>query len=90
MERYSAREQELSAEVERLRQNRTVPSMRELEPLHDPEAIAAERQQLQQWGYRWLILHRSRCRVPARAIPALTTMLGEGTPLSNGDLLWEL
>jgi hypothetical protein len=66
------------------------PALREQAPLTDPDAIAAQRGELRGWGYRWLILHRDRCRVPARAIPAIESMLGEGITLSNGDLLWEL
>ncbi|MFT5685526.1 MAG: hypothetical protein ACI8RZ_006480 [Myxococcota bacterium] len=66
------------------------PEMRGLEPLTDLAVIAGEREQLRAWGYRWLILHRERCRVPARAIPAMESMFGPSTTLSNGDLLWEL
>ena len=66
------------------------PEMRELEPITDPATIAKERALLREWGYRWVLLHRQRCRVPARAIPALKQMLGPAETLSNGDLLWEL
>ncbi|MDG1480841.1 MAG: hypothetical protein P8R54_14695 [Myxococcota bacterium] len=66
------------------------PEMRELDPISDPTTIAEERALLRKWGYRWVILHRQRCRVPARAIPALRQMLGPAQTLSSGDLLWEL
>ena len=66
------------------------PEMREVAPLEDPEEIAHEREQLRAWGYEWIVVLRDRCRVPARALPALESMLGPGERLEGGDRAWRL
>ncbi|MFT4976513.1 MAG: hypothetical protein ACI8S6_002418 [Myxococcota bacterium] len=65
------------------------PEMRDPEP-PDAEALAAEREELIGWGYEWIVLHRERCRVPARAIPLLDRLLGRGERLPDGDVAWRL
>ena len=66
------------------------PEMRDPEPPQTPEAIAAAVAQLDAWGFEWIVLHRDRCRVPARAIPLLDDLLGPGLRFDSGDVAWKI
>lgn len=66
------------------------PDMRDPDPPSSPEEITAAVEELRGWGFSSVVLHRERCRVPARAIPLLNAMLGEGEHMANGDVLWRL
>ena len=66
------------------------PELRAPETPTDPAVIAAERAQLRAWGYDWIVMHRERCRVPARLVPFLDGALGEGLRLPGGDIAWPL
>lgn len=63
------------------------PAMRGLGP---PAELARERAALREVGLRWLVLHRQRCRTPAKAIRATEALLGPRQDLAGGDALWEL
>ncbi len=66
------------------------PEMRDLDFPTDPEVIEAERAQLRGWGYRWIVLHRDRCRLLAKPIQGLDRTLGEGERVGEQALVWEL
>lgn len=65
------------------------PEMRDPEPPTVAEA-RAEAARLRAAGFGWLVLHRERCRVPARAVPLLDELLGKGQRLEGGDIAWSL
>lgn len=54
-----------------------------------PEALAAELEQLQTWGYRWIVLHPARAATPRRCQEALEAALGPAEDRS-GLKVWDL
>lgn len=55
----------------------------------DPARVHKDREQLLGWGYRWIVLHRSRARTPDRAQDALEGALGPGE-VHGDDVVWDL
>lgn len=66
------------------------PEMRSPQAPQTLESIAAAVAELDTWGFEWIVLHRDRCRVPARAIPLLDELLGPGHHFDNGDAAWKI
>lgn len=65
------------------------PQMRGVDPPGDG-LRRAELQALRRWGYAWVVLHRSRCQTPVKAIHLLERMLGPRLDLPGGDAAWRL
>lgn len=59
-------------------------------PAPDGAALVEAIQSLKGWGYQWIYLSRSRCRVPANSIQLLDARLGPGLRLAGGDVAWAL
>ncbi|MCB9777823.1 MAG: hypothetical protein H6742_04605 [Alphaproteobacteria bacterium] len=65
------------------------PRLRNAPVLDDADTVAIEVQRLQDWGYRWVVLHRDRTPTPDRAEEAVTAALGP--PRVHGDdRVWRL
>ena len=60
--------------------------------LADQAVLAAEVAQLRAWGYRWIVLHRTRAHRPAATIRLLDGWLGRGTQVDGplGHVVWDL
>ena len=66
------------------------PEMRNLPFPEDDGVIAEERAQLRAWGYRWIVLHRDRCRLLPKAIQGLDLALGAGQRVGEDAIVWPL
>jgi len=66
------------------------PEMRNLPFPEDADVIAEERAQLRAWGYRWIVLHRERCRLLPKAIQGLDRTLGAGRRVGDSAIVWSL
>ena len=66
------------------------PEMRDLDFPSDAALIEEDRAQLRAWGYRYIVLHRSRCRLLAKPIQGLDRVLGTGERVGDDGLIWEL
>ena len=56
----------------------------------EPTDLPGDLAGLRAAGLRWLVLHRDRCRTPAKAIRRIEGMLGPRRDLPGGDALWDL
>ncbi len=56
------------------------------------DALIAELDQLREWGFEWIVLHRARCRKASGVIQLLEGVIGEGEHPEGpaGDWRWRL
>ncbi len=62
----------------------------EMRGLGAPADLEGELAALRAAGLRWLVLHRDRCRTPAKAIRRIEGLLGPRQDVGEGDALWSL
>ena len=65
------------------------PEMRDPTPPEGAQLAEARRTLIIQ-GFRYLVLHRDRCRTPAKAIQRGDALLGKGARRPDGDVVWRL